>query len=176
MHTRYRVLSNLTGITLQKFPAWKLTLQQRQEQQWWARLGRASAAPVSEQNTAFRFNSGREVLRSQEHKETDASQGVLGRWAGTWNRVKGARGAERPRGKGKERHGGPAAADEGLPGGYHPCGSSPHTSDLCVPTPTPSPRTLAWCWIEDKRTVSVISHKRRAYKIRRWCLLSTLFP
>lgn len=49
-----------------------------QRQKLRARPGIASAALVSEQNTAFQFNSGREVLRSQEHKETDAWQSTVG--------------------------------------------------------------------------------------------------
>lgn len=60
----------------------------------------ASAALVSEQNTAFQFNSGREVLRSQEHKETDALWNTLGevsRNMGSY--LKEARGGKRPKGK-----------------------------------------------------------------------------
>lgn len=49
-----------------------------QRQQLKARPEIAAAALVSEQNTAFQFNSGREVLRSQEHKETDALWSTLG--------------------------------------------------------------------------------------------------
>lgn len=49
-----------------------------QRQKLNARPEIASAALVSEQNTAFQFNSGREVLRSQEHKETDALWNTLG--------------------------------------------------------------------------------------------------
>lgn len=49
-----------------------------QRQKLKARPEIASAALVSEQNTAFQFNSGREVLRSQEHTETDALWNTLG--------------------------------------------------------------------------------------------------
>ena len=48
-----------------------------QRQKLKARSEIAAAALVSVQNTAFQFNSGREVLRSQEHKETDALWSML---------------------------------------------------------------------------------------------------
>lgn len=61
---------------MQKCCGQKLSVQQRQKLK--ARPEIASAALVSEQNAAFQFNSGREVFRSQEHKETDALQSTLG--------------------------------------------------------------------------------------------------
>lgn len=57
---------------------WSEVNHTAQRQKPRARPGIASAALVSEQNTAFQFNSGREVLRSQEHKETDAWRSMLG--------------------------------------------------------------------------------------------------
>lgn len=63
---------------MQKCCGQKLIIQQRQRQRLRAGAETASAALVSEQNAAFQFNSGREVLRSQEHKETDALRSTLG--------------------------------------------------------------------------------------------------
>lgn len=61
---------------MQKCCGQKVTIEQRQKLR--ARPERASVALVSEQNAAFQFNYGREVLRSQEHKETDALWSTLG--------------------------------------------------------------------------------------------------
>ena len=63
---------------LQKCCGQKLVIQQRQRQRLKAGAEIASAALVSEESTAFQFSSGREVLRSQEHKGTDALRSTLG--------------------------------------------------------------------------------------------------
>ena len=63
-------------VILQKCCGQKLITQQRQRLRAGAEI--ESAALVSEESTAFQFSSGREVLRSQEHKGTDALRSTLG--------------------------------------------------------------------------------------------------
>lgn len=84
-------------VILQKCCGQRLIIQQRQRLRAGAEI--ASAALVSEESTAFQFSSGREVLRSQEHKGTDALRSTLGGVENMASYLKEARGGKRPKEK-----------------------------------------------------------------------------